>query len=212
MKKYKILLLTAVACLSLSGCKCEYPEIFIYVRKLTFPTEELTDGKAVIVVGQMKNLQVTVNPWNATMQDIRYTSSDENVFIVDQKGVITGTGAGTAELTATAPDEKGVFVKCEVVVTINSIPVQSIKFLNIENNTVTHEEGFILNRSDINIEVLPETATDRTYTLSVGNEDIAYIDQDGNLVFENEGETTLTAKANDGSNISATITVIVKAP
>lgn len=212
MKKYKSIIFAVLTCLMLSGCKCEYPEIFIYVRKLIFPAENVTDGRAVVVEGQMMNLKVTVEPWNATMQDIAYTSSDENIFTVDQLGIITGVGAGTAELTATAPDEKGVNAVCEVVVNPHVIPVQSINFLNITNNSITQPVGFILNRSDLSIEVLPEVATDKTYTLTIGDENIAAFDPDGNIIFSQVGETTLTATANGGSKVTATVSIIVTAP
>ncbi len=209
MKISKILTFAITACLLFSGCKCEYPEIFIYVRKLSFP-ENVQEGNLILTVGNMSNCEVKVHPWNATIQAITYTSSDEKVFTVGQTGVVTAVGAGVAELTAMAQDEHNVEVSCTVTVMPIVIPVQEIRFPDVVENTIHEPVGSILKLSEINIEVLPEAATDKTYTLSVGDENIADIEND-NLVFKNVGTTTLTATANDGSRVNKTITIDVTA-
>lgn len=65
------------------------------------------EGITISGVGEKEGLDITVNPVNATTP-ITYTSSDEDVFIVDSSPAndrhttITAIGAGTATLTATA--------------------------------------------------------------------------------------------------------------
>lgn len=74
------------------------------INSLDFKTEEIVIEKT----GDTKGLDITVNPVNATTPKITYASDNEAVFTVlsdsnnDRHCTITATGAGTANLTATA--------------------------------------------------------------------------------------------------------------
>ena len=63
-------------------------------------------------------LTATVLPKNADNQDVIWSSLDENIFTVNQEGVITAIHAGTATVTATT-DESGYTATCTVTVTHN---------------------------------------------------------------------------------------------
>lgn len=62
------------------------------------------------------DMNVSVKPENATNKRLEYSSSDGSVATVNEAGVITGTGAGTATITAKTTDgsEKTVSVKVTV--------------------------------------------------------------------------------------------------
>jgi uncharacterized protein YjdB len=57
--------------------------------------------------------------------------------------------------------------------------------------------------------VLPDNATDKTYSWSSTNTSVATVDADGKVTAVAGGTTTISATANDGSGVSATCTVIV---
>ncbi|MBQ7139929.1 MAG: hypothetical protein IJO32_00320 [Bacilli bacterium] len=61
---------------------------------------------------------------------------------------------------------------------------------------------------DINYKILPENATNKQLELIIADESIAII-ENGKIKGLKEGETTLTLKATDGSNIVKTITIKV---
>jgi uncharacterized protein YjdB len=59
-------------------------------------------------VGETKNLGARVTPTNATAGNIpEFKSSDESVATVDVNGVVTGVGAGSANITCNLPDIHG---------------------------------------------------------------------------------------------------------
>ncbi|MBQ8008907.1 MAG: Ig-like domain-containing protein, partial [Bacteroidaceae bacterium] len=60
-----------------------------------------------LVKGSNDQLVATLNPTDATMQSVVWTSSDSNVATVDQNGLVTAKGGGTAIITVTATDVEG---------------------------------------------------------------------------------------------------------
>lgn len=87
------------------------------INSLDFKTEEIVIEKT----GDTKGLDITVNPVNATTPKITYASDNEAVFTVlvdsnnDRHCTVTATGAGTANLTATAGN-----VTTKVQITVNA--------------------------------------------------------------------------------------------
>lgn len=76
------------------------------------PQVKVTEVKAdqsILTLNEKENARsvVTVLPSNASNKTIQYTSSDENVAVVDDKGVITAIAQGTAVITAAATDGSG---------------------------------------------------------------------------------------------------------
>jgi peptidoglycan/xylan/chitin deacetylase (PgdA/CDA1 family) len=66
-------------------------------------------------IGQKVNLQATVTPSNASEKGLIWSSSNENVAVVDSDGQVTGIAKGTATITATAVD-LGFTASCAVEV------------------------------------------------------------------------------------------------
>ncbi len=57
-------------------------------------------------VGSTFRLEATVTPFNATNQDLIWSSSDTRVATVDNRGLVTVVGPGTAVITVTTVDGK----------------------------------------------------------------------------------------------------------
>lgn len=68
----------------------------------------LRASKTSIKVGETVGIRATVQPTNADLQTLTWTSSDPFVLTVGQDGHVIGRGAGTATVTATAQDGSGV--------------------------------------------------------------------------------------------------------
>ena len=79
---------------------------------------EVKADKSNLTLNERENAQpaITVLPSNASNKTIQYTSSDENVAVVDEKGVITAIAQGTTVITAAATDGSG--KKAEITVTV----------------------------------------------------------------------------------------------
>ncbi|MEE0749172.1 S-layer homology domain-containing protein [Evtepia sp.] len=74
-----------------------------------------------LFTGNTATLTATVEPDNATNQNVTWSSSDPSVATV-ANGVVTAVGAGTATITATAADGSGKTAACTVTVERPYVP------------------------------------------------------------------------------------------
>ena len=82
------------------------------VTSVTLDESELTIEK-----GFTEQLTATVAPDDADNLSLAWTSDNEEVATVDENGLVTAVGEGTATITATANDGSGVAASCVVTVT-----------------------------------------------------------------------------------------------
>ncbi len=67
-------------------------------------------------IGGTEKLVAKINPTNATVQTVRWESSNNNVATVDADGTVHARNAGTAEITCTSVDNPAKYKKCKVTV------------------------------------------------------------------------------------------------
>ena len=102
-------------------------------------TEIILEKTSVsIISGETLQLPFTVAPTNATIQSVRWNSSDEQVAVVNAQGIIKGLGSGTATITATAVDGSGVTAAC-IVTVIPGISIENATVSGLTSNTYTGE-------------------------------------------------------------------------
>jgi len=89
---------------------------------------------------ETKQLSVTGNPTNAPVGKVTWTSNNPSVATVDETGMVTAIGAGTAVITATS--EAG--VSCDSRVVVNNSNVTLNEAVKSANKIVAShgEEGF----------------------------------------------------------------------
>ncbi len=90
----------------------------------------LNEETLTLTVGENETLVATVEPANATVSEVTWKSSDENVATV-KNGVITAVGEGEATITATVGDKSA-----ECKVTVKSL---------VKDYTVTSLTGEVIN-------------------------------------------------------------------
>lgn len=83
--------------------KLEYGGDYTLVEEV-----RLTVDKEEIIENETVGCTAVILPENALFKTVAWSSSDEQVATVDDKGVVTGVGQGTAVITATAIDGSGV--------------------------------------------------------------------------------------------------------
>lgn len=76
-----------------------YLSTSITVTGVTLNKENLS-----LEVGDTSNLVATINPIDATNQDVKWASSDESVATISDSGIITAISKGTTNITVTTVD------------------------------------------------------------------------------------------------------------
>ena len=164
----------------------------------------LNKSSATLTEGNTLQLTATVLPTNATDRTVTWKSSNTSVATVNSNGLVTAIIPGTATITATTNDGTNLSATCAVTVKQNVILATSIS-LNKSSATLTEGENLQLTAT-----VLPNNATDRTVTWKSSNTSVASVNTNGLVTANSPGVVTITATTNDGTNLSATCSLIVK--
>ena len=119
---------------------------------------------------------------------IVYTSSDENVAVVDESGIVTAVGKGTCKITAATFKTEAV-TNVTVVVPCESIAIN-------EGSEITLKTGMKLK---LHTSAMPENADDISVVWSVDDSSIVSINSvTGGAIAQKCGEAVITAVASDG--------------
>lgn len=100
---------TLLAALLLFLSSCQKDEIFV-------TDIALDKSEAMIQTGGTTSVMPFITPADATNKEVKWRSSDVNVATVNN-GVVTGTGIGTATITAIALSDTTVKAECTILVT-----------------------------------------------------------------------------------------------
>ncbi|MCD8118346.1 MAG: Ig-like domain-containing protein [Lachnospiraceae bacterium] len=157
----------------------------------------LAGSSLSMYTGDVKTMTVTTKPADAA---VTWSSSDETVATVSQEGVITATGIGEADITASTPSgSKTSEAVCTV--TVNEASVR----LNQSSLTLYAGET----------ETLKATVSPSGYGIEVSyassDSSVAAVDEAGNIEALQEGTATITATILwQGSTYTAECSVTVQ--
>ncbi len=176
-----------------------------------------TDNELSVVSKGTIDVEFIINPReNTSLQEyssVTFTSTNSEIFEVNENGVITGKRNGAARLiVAASTDEYEVKGSCVVRVTgqvfVENITVDET-IRNIRINIYENPE-FQINPADYTVTPGDALITDITFASS--NPGIAQVDENGLITAVSGGEVTISILSRDGSNVRADITVNVLAP
>lgn len=163
------------------------------------PSEMLLEAK------EAKELKATVEPANATNKGVIFSSSNTNVAVVSNDGLVTAVNNGTAIITVTSKENSSIIAKCSVKVgkpvMVTDVTVQPAE-LNLKTDG-TYQ---------LSVSVLPSNADERGVTFESSNTAVATVSASGLVTAKGPGTATITVTAKDGSGKKATCTVTVTQP
>lgn len=163
------------------------------------PSELLLEEK------EAKELKATVEPANATNKGVIFSSSNTNVAVVSNDGLVTAVNNGTAIITVTSKENSSIIAKCSVKVgkpvMVTDVTVQPAELKLKTDGTY-----------QLSVSVLPSNADERGVTFESSNTAVATISASGLVTAKGPGTATITATAKDGSGKKATCTVTVTQP
>lgn len=174
----------------------------VYGRTSEIVLKEITLDKAEaeISIGEQLQLTVTFEPVDATNKNVTWTSSDEEVAVIDEYGQVTALSPGVADITATTEDGEH---SATCTVSVEKVLVDNI--LLDKNNL----ELWVGRTVSLSATVLPENATDKNVAWTSSNEEAVTVDENGVVTAVGKGTATVTVSSEDGQN-SASCNVAVK--
>lgn len=154
----------------------------------------LNDDKHMMERGTKYQLEATVLPKIALDTSVRWSSSNSSVASVDQNGKVTAVKEGEATITVTTNDG-GLTAKCVIKV---GKPVTSVTLDRSALSLYLDEKG----KLTANIQPSGWIAE-----WSSSDENVAVVDDEGNITAVGVGKATVTASAGSRS-AKATVTVL----
>ena len=188
--------------------------VWYYIKGADTP-----QGQTATAENTFNDSEICAEPIKVTVLnnkfDINFNAANANTI---EAGKATVTVGGTAA-TVTEGKLEGVKMGSEVKVTAK----EGYKFRKAEGKkktSIVPVTAITLNKTETSIKVgatetlsvtsvLPEEATDKTYTWKTSDETKATVDQDGKVTAVAEGTVTIYAEANDGSGVKGNCTVTV---
>lgn len=158
----------------------------------------LTPKSATINIGEDIDLNVTIEPEDASDQSVTWRSSDSNIASVSSNGKVTGVGAGNVTITVTTNDGNKID-SCNITVNPAATDKKITSISLSGSNSVAIGQNITLTTT-----ILPEDATNKTLEWSSSDPQKATVDQNGVVRGVAEGDVTITAKAKDGSDVTGT--------
>lgn len=172
------------------------------------PVTGITLNHKEITIEVLKNteqLVATVEPANATNKNVVFSSSNTNVAVVSNDGLVTAINNGTATITVTSKENPSIMAKCLVKVgapvLVTDVTVQPAE-LSLKTDA-TYQ---------LSVAVLPSNADDRSVEYTTSNAAVATVSASGLVTAKGPGSATITVAAKDGSGKKATCTVTVTQP
>jgi uncharacterized protein YjdB len=124
----------------------KYADVQITVTKVDVTSVELNKTELELTEGGSETLVATVSPDNASLPEVAWSSSNEDVATVTQEGLVSGKSVGEATITAEAD---GKSATC--VVTVTEAPVVNTIQLAYEGAVASSTETFTFEGTVVSI-------------------------------------------------------------
>ena len=160
---------------------------------------QMSQTTAGLKVGQTFQLNATVSPADAS-QEVAWASSNTSVAMVNENGLVTALNIGDATITATTKDGTNLSASCVV-----SVVPEFASSISLNQSSVVLHFG---ESSQLMATINPSDASQEV-TWTSSDPSVVDVDDDGLLFANGLGSATVTAATTDGTNLTATCSVVV---
>ena len=154
-----------------------------------------------ITEGETATLKATLTPDDAAIKDITWMSCEPTVATVSSEGVVTAIKAGETTITAVTTSG-GKHASC--VVTVKPAVV------NVTGITLDKTELPLLigTKAALVATVVPNNATDPSYTWSTSNDKVATVSEQGEVTAVAGGSAVITVTTTDGAKTATCVVTV----
>lgn len=174
----------------------------VSVRSVPVTDVKLNAEELLVFVDGTETLAATIEPEDATNQNLRWTSSDESIVKVED-GTLTGVSEGKATVTVTTLDGNKT-ASCEITVEIEPIDAEKVSF---SSETVTMTVGEV---SELAYVFEPEEANNKKLEW-ISSDPAVAVAEAGKITAVGEGSATILLRVETEENgiLEASCQVIV---
>ena len=173
----------------------------VVVKAIQVDGVTVDPASCTLTEGETIQLSASVSPANAD-QTVEWASLDDTIASVGRNdGFVTALKAGTTKIYARSKAFPEQQAYCEV--TVN--PDNSLKSIELSSAIMTLQVG---ESRKLTVNYTPSYAANKNVSWESSNPSVAVVDKDGTVTAFSEGNTTVTATAEDGGH-TATCEVTV---
>ena len=158
-----------------------------------------TPASTQFKVGETISLTAIVSPEDATDKSVVWSSDNNNIATVSTTGVVTAVNVGKVNIKAT----NSAGLSDEITLTVIPTLAENIIVMPSQLTLKVNESGALT------VNITPVSTTDKGVSFVSSNTEVATVDAEGKVTALSLGETVITARTNDGSNLSASCKVTV---
>lgn len=151
----------------------------------------LSETKITIYVGDTHNIQAKINPENASIKGIVWTSDDENVAKVYPDGDVVGISPGRIMVHATSTDTNDIVASCTVIVK----PIIKASSISINSSEIIMLKG---KTRQLTARMYPINSNEWVNWLSTDTS-VVQVDDKGNIITVGAGQCEVIAYSSEGT-------------
>ena len=176
---------------------------------ITQPTDKsVIEGKTATFTVNATGSEPLSYQWQQNMNGSGWTD------ITGETNATYTTGKTTMDMNGTqyrcvVSNSAGSVISDAATLTVNAAANVPVTSVTLDKTSLTLDVG---GSDTLAVTVKPDNATNKAVTWSSSNENVATVDQNGNVKAVGAGKATITATTADGSGVSATCTVTVNGP
>lgn len=172
---------------------------FFISEPVTQVSLDFTD--ITLKLGDVFRLTAEILPLNATDKSVTWISSNTSVVTVDENGLLTAVGTGSAAVLVQSNDS-GITAMCNINV------YQPVETVDINYTEMSVRKGTVF---WLYAKAGPDNAVNKTIIWSTSNPRIATVDESGMVTAVEPGECIITATSQD-TGVFATCSLTVTEP
>ena len=173
----------------------------LVVQPVTKIAVEASDPQ--VIVGGTATVSATVQPDNATIKSVQWSSGDEKILTIDASGLVTGIKRGNGRIIATANDGSNIRANFSLKV------VQNPESITLSTKETTIDVGKV---ATVKATVEPTNTDDKKVSWASSDESIATVDKNGRIKGIAVGDCTVTCTSQALDSVSESLTVHIQQP
>lgn len=169
-------------------------------------TKVLMEGDSTIYIGEQTTIIANINPLGDYNNEFIWTTTNDEILIVDDEGNVTGVSKGLASVVATSKDDNSLYGRFSI-----KVIEKPIEYTDEAPEQITlwgDKEAVTGTKAYYNFETTPFNASQEVGYIS-NNDEVATVDNFGIVTFKSAGTVIITVYSKKDNNINSSITVNV---